>query len=160
MTQAMRSSSFVRSRGFIRIACSFTLFLALALLTFTLVLQEDKRVLSAYDVQNNPSLRTFASKETANDRGLVKAEPPGRKLVWLMSFPNSGTSYTSRLIRDLTQTDSASNYADETDAGRAGLKYPVFEDMPDGPFWINKPESELDYDEPTEYVLTKVRPIS
>lgn len=92
-----------------------------------------------------------------NDRGIVKAEPPGRKLVWLMSFPNSGTSFTSRLIRDLTQTDSASNYADETDAGRAGRKFPVFEDMPDGPFWVNKPESELDYAEPSEYVLTKVR---
>jgi hypothetical protein len=157
MARAIRALTVAKSKGLMRLACSFTVILALALFAFALLLQEDTRVLSAYNMQSSPTLRPVVSKGTMYDRGVLKAEPPGKKLVWLMSFPNSGTSFTSRLIRDLTQTDSASNYADETDAGRAGLKYPVFEDMPNGPFWINKPESELQYEEPKEYVLTKVR---
>ena len=89
----------------------------------------------------------------------AKPEPEGLKLAWLMSFPNSGTSFTSLLIRELSKTDSGSNYAYETDAGRAGFKYPIYEDMPEGPFWVNKAEPGLEYEYtlPTEYVLTKVR---
>jgi len=85
-----------------------------------------------------------------------KPEPPGLKMAWLMSFPNSGTSFTSRLVRDATKTDSASNYADETPSGQNGLRLPVYEDQPDGPFWI-KPEASPEFSEPTEYVITKVR---
>lgn len=85
-----------------------------------------------------------------------KPEPEGLKMAWLMSFPNSGTSFTSRLVRDATRTDSASNYADETPTGQNGLRLPVYEDQPDGPFWI-KPEANPEFTEPTEYVITKVR---
>jgi len=84
-----------------------------------------------------------------------KPEPEGLKMAWLMSFPNSGTSFTSRLVRDATKTDSASNYADETPSGEDGLRLPVYEDQPDGPFWI-KPEASPEFTEPTEYVITKV----
>lgn len=84
-----------------------------------------------------------------------KTEPEGLKMVWLMSFPNSGTSFTSRLVRDATKTDSASNYADETPSGENGLRLPVYEDQPHGPFWI-KPEASPEFTEPTEYVITKV----
>lgn len=84
-----------------------------------------------------------------------KPEPEGLKIVWLMSFPNSGTSFTSRLVRDATMTDSASNYADETPSGENGLRMPVYDDQPNGPFWI-KPEASPEFTEPTEYVITKV----
>jgi hypothetical protein len=77
------------------------------------------------------------------------------KLVWLMSFPNSGTSYTSQLIRDATLTDSASNYADETIFGQSGVMLPVYVDQPEGPFWIKSMENP-DHVEPTKYILTKV----
>lgn len=77
------------------------------------------------------------------------------KLVWLMSFPNSGTSFTSRLVRDATKTDSASNYADETISGQEGLILPVYKDQPMGPFWI-KPAESPEFTEPANYVLTKV----
>lgn len=115
--------------------------------------------LSAPDLDDN-----FLSKETTdterlhdcNQPLLDNPEPDGLKMVWLMSFPNSGTSFTSRLVRDATKTDSASNYADETPSGEDGLRLPVYEDQPDGPFWI-KPEANPDFKEPTEYVITKVR---
>jgi hypothetical protein len=79
------------------------------------------------------------------------------QIAWLMSFPNSGTSYTSRLVRDATKTYSASNYADETPSGtRRGIKRVIFEDQPSGPFWI---QPEVDntpgFTKPTRWVLTK-----
>lgn len=82
---------------------------------------------------------------------------PGKKIAWLMSFPNSGTSFTSRLVRDATKTVSASNYADETPTGKKGIKEAVFPDQyPEGPFWI-KPEASPEFVEPDKIVLTKVR---
>jgi hypothetical protein len=90
---------------------------------------------------------------------LTGSQPPEPQLVWLMSFPNSGTSYTSQLVRDATLTDSASNYADETPSGQQGLVLPVYVDQPEGPFWI-KPEANPNYVEPAKYILTKVRSCS
>jgi hypothetical protein len=109
---------------------------------------------------HNAALDEFG--EEANGRKLQELsnveplpfQPP--QLVWLMSFPNSGTSFTSQLIRETTLTDSASNYADETPAGQGGFAFPVFADQPEGPFWI-KPESKTRaYEEPSKYILTKV----
>lgn len=79
------------------------------------------------------------------------------KIVWLMSFPNSGTSYTSQLVRDTTHTVSASNYADETPSGLEGFLEPVYEDQIEGPFWIRPEDASIDYIEPTQYLITKVR---
>jgi hypothetical protein len=79
------------------------------------------------------------------------------KIAWLMSFPNSGTSYTSQLVRDTTFTVSASNYADETPLGLEGFLEPVYEDQIQGPFWIRPEDTPVEYEEPTKYILTKVR---
>ena len=84
----------------------------------------------------------------------MKEEPEGLKLAWLMSFPNSGTSYTAQLVREATKTVSATNYADETLEGELGFRDPVFQDEPDGPFWIN-PEENKEFTRPIEYVITK-----
>lgn len=85
---------------------------------------------------------------------LTKEEPDGLKLAWLMSFPNSGTTYTAQLVREATKTVSATNYADETLEGELGFRDPVFMDAPDGPFWIN-PEENKEYTKPMDYVITK-----
>jgi len=84
----------------------------------------------------------------------------GPKIAWLMAFPNAGTSFTSRFVRETTRTLSASNYADETEKGSLeGLRWPIFADQPDGPFWIkpDDPNEVLTYQEPNRYILTKVR---
>lgn len=109
------------------------------------------------DAKNTATIEYEHNNNNDNNKNWpIKSKPEGRKIVWLMSFPNSGTSFTSRLVRDATKTDSASNYADETPTGAAGLRMPVFEDQPDGPFWI-KPEASPEFSEPSEYVITKVR---
>jgi hypothetical protein len=79
--------------------------------------------------------------------------PSGLKIAWLMSFPNSGTSYTSKLIRHISQTSTGSNYGTEN-LGPRGDSIPVFPDQPEGPFWVD-PTMHLEFDDPTEYVLTK-----
>jgi len=53
-------------------------------------------------------------------------------LVWLMSFPNSGTSYTLRLVGSATGQPVATNYGKETSLA------PVFDDSPRGPFWLDE----------------------
>ena len=49
---------------------------------------------------------------------------------------NSGTSYTSLLVRQTTGTNSASNYGKEN-TGEDGTSVPVYPDHPDGPFYSN-----------------------
>jgi len=53
------------------------------------------------------------------------------KVVMFMSFPNSGTSFTTQLIRSATGFQTASNYATESH----GTPVPVFQELPGGPFW-------------------------
>jgi Sulfotransferase domain len=79
----------------------------------------------------------------------------GLKLVWLMSFPNSGTSYTSRLVREATRTMTATNYADEVikidSTNGQQQSQPVYVDQPMGPFWV----PQDNFTAPQRYVLTK-----
>jgi len=77
------------------------------------------------------------------------------KIAWLMSFPNSGTSYTIKLIRHLTLTLTATNYGSENRGLETNESVPVFGNkQPSGPYWSD-PSIHPEYDLPTEYVLTK-----
>jgi hypothetical protein len=40
-------------------------------------------------------------------------DPPEPKLVWLMSFPNSGTSFTTKMVRQSANQYTATNYGEE-----------------------------------------------
>ncbi|KAL9188749.1 hypothetical protein ACHAXT_007127 [Thalassiosira profunda] len=69
-----------------------------------------------------------------------------------MSFPNSGTSYTSELVRTATRQKTASNYRTED----AGATVAVFRDSPSGPFWTEFEDEETAPELPTGgYLLTK-----
>mmetsp|Transcript_17284 Transcript_17284/g.36171 ORF Transcript_17284/g.36171 Transcript_17284/m.36171 type:complete len:400 (+) Transcript_17284:272-1471(+) len=88
----------------------------------------------------HPSLR----KDDADD---------SLKVAFLMSFPNSGTSYTSRLVRTVTGHNTASNYGLET-PGEDGKSAPVFDFSPEGPFWSQPTDARIT--RPTKgYLLTK-----
>jgi len=92
-------------------------------------------------------------------------QPPPPLLCWLLSFPNSGSALSSRRIQEASSSSGrrivASNYADETVLGRAGVRRPVYEDQPEGPFWILVDEHD-DHDNnqeqqpPSKYILTNV----
>jgi hypothetical protein len=57
------------------------------------------------------------------------------KLVWLASFPNSGTSYTMMSVLRASNYSTATNYGDEVTA-EGDLSLPVYPDRPEGPYWL------------------------
>jgi hypothetical protein len=66
-------------------------------------------------------------------------------VVWLMSFPNSGTSYTIDAVRELTITTTATNYGLEG-AMKDQESTPAFPDMEEaknGPFLHVTPGREI-----------------
>ena len=72
-------------------------------------------------------------------------------MAWLMSFPNSGTSFTLRLAQWASNVTAATNYGDECDLDPKGRNVPLYADMSDGPA-LKYPYK---YSLPTRYALTK-----
>jgi len=69
------------------------------------------------------------------------------EIVWLMSFPNSGTSYTLQYVTTSSNTTVGTNYEAEVKYGKS---IPISSKSPDGPFIL--------YDKrklPSQYILTK-----
>jgi hypothetical protein len=70
------------------------------------------------------------------------------KMAWLMSFPNSGTTYTLKFVQNTTRTTTATNYgAHEQDSFNS---ISVYRDVPEGPFFRH-PSHPV----PETYILTK-----
>ena len=83
-----------------------------------------------------------------NDESPSKPLP---QVVWLMSFPNSGTSFTMQLVRRMSNTTAATNYGPECSLNSTGqLQYLSDDAVPSGPY-VLEPEKEL----PSSYILTK-----
>ena len=80
---------------------------------------------------------------------------PWPKVAWLMSFPNSGTSFTSKMVRHLSHMSTASNYGEEL-LDDSGKSIPMYSDSPNtGPFWIDPQSEDFEYTRPTIFALTK-----
>lgn len=109
---------------------------------------------------NNPTKSLSASEQPASEpTSLARSNDivdnrPWPRLAWLLSFPNSGTSYTLELTRSVTNMTTASNYGLEYPDPETGNSVPLSQDFPDGPFLLdlekfpNKPKGKM-------YVLTK-----
>lgn len=69
-------------------------------------------------------------------------------IAWLLSFPNSGTSYTLSLVRKASLLTTAANYGREKRYD--GPSVPYRTDQVNGPF-LHK----LELDKPSTYILTK-----
>eukprot|EP00550_Attheya_septentrionalis_P010305 CAMPEP_0198289168 /NCGR_PEP_ID=MMETSP1449-20131203/7461_1 /TAXON_ID=420275 /ORGANISM="Attheya septentrionalis, Strain CCMP2084" /LENGTH=437 /DNA_ID=CAMNT_0043987465 /DNA_START=530 /DNA_END=1843 /DNA_ORIENTATION=- len=79
---------------------------------------------------------------------------PWPKVAWLMSFPNSGTSYTMHMTQNASAQSVASNYGKEAHLNLSDgrINVPLFEDKPESPnLIISYPRLNM----PTSYVLTK-----
>jgi Sulfotransferase domain len=85
------------------------------------------------------------------------------KVVWLMSFPNSGTSFTSKLIRHVTKLSTATNYGNEIASlksiasiwNESVLMGPNETLIPKPPYWIDPHSLGTNWSRPTRLVLTK-----
>ena len=74
-------------------------------------------------------------------------------IAWLMSFPNSGTSYTMRLVQAVSNTTAATNYAEECKQDSEGRVATLF-DSPSGPY-LRQQVLHGGMSLPKRYVLTK-----
>ncbi|KAL7535362.1 hypothetical protein ACHAXR_006443 [Thalassiosira sp. AJA248-18] len=89
--------------------------------------------------QTVPSMKHIIKSENRTEEIPIynykrpKHAPPWPKVAWLMSFPNSGTSYTGQLVRRATQAASATNYG-TSNLDQSGNSIPLFEWSPIGPF--------------------------
>jgi hypothetical protein len=81
--------------------------LAIAISVDFFLIHAYKRALSATapasDIEKKQKLFRLLRQVEMTPQFNAKTEPSGLKIAWLMSFPNSGTSFTSRLVRDATK---------------------------------------------------------
>lgn len=70
-----------------------------------------------------------------NSMGPSSEHPPPTKpeVAWLMSYPNSGTSYTLRLVKEASRFATASNYGHNVDEA-TGMSIPLYDNVEEGPF--------------------------
>jgi len=90
-------------------------------------------------IHQDSNVGTFIDDEDAEKIGAK-----GGKIAWLMSFPNSGTSFTSLLVRHASNATTASNYGMECNPGADGKSVPVYEWSEEGPYWLHPPSTESD----------------
>jgi len=91
------------------------------------------------EVSNRYSVRraiTSISSLEQDATTLATSDSTPRGVAWLMSFPNSGTSYTIHAVREITNTTTATNYGLEGDI-KDKPSVPVFNTNKgeDGPFF-------------------------
>ena len=78
------------------------------------------------------------------------------QIVWLMSFPNSGTSYTMTMVSRSTNRAFATNYADEVLSTEQTDSLSIYPNRKEGPFWAGKSGLvATPRDLPDHYVITK-----
>ena len=72
------------------------------------------------------------------------------RVAWLMSYPNSGTSYTMKLVTRASNKTVATNYGRECDFNDIGENTPLYPHSPNGPYLL-QPSKKL----PEHYIMTK-----
>jgi len=84
----------------------------------------------------------------------IKNDDDEPRIAWLMSFPNSGTSYTKYLVDMVSGYNTASNYDDDSSPG---AKTPIiWEELSNGPFYSTSSKQNWTITpNPTGFVLTK-----
>eukprot|EP00538_Stauroneis_constricta_P006599 CAMPEP_0119572008 /NCGR_PEP_ID=MMETSP1352-20130426/44404_1 /TAXON_ID=265584 /ORGANISM="Stauroneis constricta, Strain CCMP1120" /LENGTH=431 /DNA_ID=CAMNT_0007621691 /DNA_START=91 /DNA_END=1386 /DNA_ORIENTATION=- len=112
------------------------------------------------DIDAEPDTMMYPYEELRQKAKRVFALHPDNefvpKIAWLMSFPNSGTSFTMILTARLTERAIASNYGEEVTTREMGDTLSIYPRRPEGPFWsgmsglLTTPRPL-----PDTYVLTK-----
>jgi hypothetical protein len=77
-------------------------------------------------------------------------------IAWLMSFPNSGTSYTMTMVARSSNKSHATNYGDEVTPADEPNSLSIYPRRPEGPFWPGMSgKLHTPRDLPDKYVITK-----
>lgn len=103
-------------------------------------------------IDDRSSLFPFRARHSPNeDPDLSEWSSP--RVAWLMSFPNSGTSFTMRMVGRVTNLTTATNYGKECveSVEETGMNVPVYNDSQGGPFLLSPFTREV----PSKYIMTK-----
>ena len=77
-------------------------------------------------------------------------------IAWLMSFPNSGTSFTMTMVSRSTNKSFATNYGNEVIAPDETDSHSIYPRRPEGPYWPGlSGKQHTPRDLPDTYVITK-----
>jgi hypothetical protein len=79
------------------------------------------------------------------------------RICWLMSYPNSGTSFTMTMTARASNKSFASNYGDEVTADDQMDSLSIYPRRPEGPYWtgLQSKLSSHPRELPEDYVMTK-----
>eukprot|EP00934_Nitzschia_sp_Nitz4_P006585 Nitzschia sp. Nitz4//scaffold144_size56818//594//1799//NITZ4_006524-RA/size56818-processed-gene-0.61-mRNA-1//1//CDS//3329536477//6575//frame0 len=157
------SSASVRSG--IRNLKSLFIFAGLAGLYYYVGIQEKDSILTSISAASNSSLTITSTPQVTQARLDDNAEkefflkPQSEftpAIVWLMSFPNSGTSYTMTMVARSSGKAFASNYGDEVTAEDDEESLSIYPRRPEGPFWAGlSGKIATPRPLPDDYVITK-----
>lgn len=116
----------------------------------TIVLSLFLRISYNQMTQLNKFHQNLTSMETAVN-GQANVSLP--KVIWLMSFPNSGSSFTTKMVRTLTNSPTATTYGEEHVDALSGFSIPLARgvEYQNGPFLSYTHNLNV----PQQYVLTK-----
>jgi len=95
----------------------------------------------------------IAKEQVEGQSNCVKVQSnfvKGPRVCWLLSYPNSGTSFTMKLVGQTSNTTVATNYGLECDFDGKGENVPLHSDSPHGPYLLH-PNRRL----PENYILSK-----
>jgi hypothetical protein len=93
------------------------------------------------------SMQKPSTQITSSNQPTALRPKPSRKFIlqplneftpevcWLMSFPNSGTSFTMTMVARASNKSFASNYADEVTANDQPDSLSIYPRRPEGPYW-------------------------
>jgi hypothetical protein len=114
------------------------------------------------------SMQKARPQTTSSNQPTVLRSKPSRHFIldplkeftpevcWLMSFPNSGTSFTMSMVARASNKSFATNYADEVTARDQPDSLSIYPRRPEGPYWVGlsgKKASPRPL--PEKFVLTK-----
>ena len=99
------------------------------------------------NLQSKPSKRSFI---------LEPEDEFTPQICWLMSFPNSGTSFTMTMVARASNRSFASNYADEVTAPDQMDSLSIYPRRPEGPYWAGlSGKIAFPRQLPEKYIITK-----
>jgi len=146
------------------------LFLSIILVGFVWNFRSEKRL---FDNSTYGQSREYYKKQSTEKYSTVDnykrstTQPSGRfvlnydtefdpGIAWLMSFPNSGTSFTMTMVARSTNKSFATNYGAEVIAPDEANSFSIYPRRPEGPYWPGlSGKTHTPRDLPDRFVITK-----
>lgn len=134
-------------------------FVAGLLIVFALFYHVNMKEKSFLGRDNSKAVIPAARFDTANTKQKFILEPDNEftpAIAWLMSFPNSGTSFTMTMVARGSNKAFATNYGDEVLAKDDSDSLSIYPRRPEGPYWAGMSGKVATPRElPDKYVITK-----